>query len=798
VPESAHLPDELARRYIDIADVIIVSIDRDGQITLINKRGQQLLGYSERELLGKLWFEYLPPSQREAVRARFSEVVAGRAEARTYVENYVINREGDQFLIAWRNTLLRDDHGNITGTLSSGEDITDRRRIEAELQGSEERLRLALGFGQLGTWDYFPQTGQMVWDARCKAMWGLAPDAEVSISMRDSLIHADDRARVYEAGQEAMRPGGKAELKVEFRVVTPQGDERWIAAWGKVLFDNDGKPVRFIGTNLDLTERHQAEEKLRRSEERLRLLAEYSPDFIYRLRLLPSRRLDYVSPAAKKITGYSVEEHYADPDLLTRLVHPDDRAAFVAQSRAGPPGATVEVRWVRKDGTVIWVEHRVTSIYDPRGVRVALHGIARDVTDRRRSDLEKEAFASLGRALSSSLDLEEALTQVAEEAVGHFADWSLIDLLETNGSVRRFKAVHSDPSMRRVAEGLEHLRNLRAAQHLAAQVVATREATLMPEVPPGHLEAIAQSPEHLKLLKSLRPVSWVGVPLLARERLIGTMLFISSDPNHHYDERDLRFAREYASRISVALENAQLYREANQAIQAREDVLRVVAHDLRNPLNAALLAAGSILNRDPQAPPAIRKSAEVIHRSIYRANRLIQDLLDVVRAETLRLQIDRKPTHPLELLGDATDAFLPIAADALLRLQVDAAGELPPVLVDGARILQVFSNLIGNAIKFTPAGGTIHIGAQTTDAEVCFWVTDSGPGIPAGDIPHLFDRFWQAQHGDRRGTGLGLAIAKGIIEAHGGRIWVESRLGEGTTFRFTVPLAATQDEYVTH
>jgi signal transduction histidine kinase len=185
---------------------------------------------------------------------------------------------------------------------------------------------------------------------------------------------------------------------------------------------------------------------------------------------------------------------------------------------------------------------------------------------------------------------------------------------------------------------------------------------------------------------------------------------------------------------------------------------------------------------------ASHKAGEVIARSVTRMNRLIQDLLDVARMEGGRLSIERVPVSAHAVIADAAQAQATLAASASLDLRLDAPKELPDVLADRQRILQVFENLVGNAIKFTGPGGLITVGAEPANGQVLFWVADTGAGIAADQLPHVFERLWQGKAAGQ-GAGLGLPIVRGIVEAHGGRVWVESTAGEGSTFFFTIPAA---------
>jgi signal transduction histidine kinase len=291
----------------------------------------------------------------------------------------------------------------------------------------------------------------------------------------------------------------------------------------------------------------------------------------------------------------------------------------------------------------------------------------------------------------------------------------------------------------------------------------------------------------LPLCSGIEAHSVLSVPLLAHGQRIGTMTFVSATPGRVFGPEDMHLADELAVRAGLAIDNARLYREARHAVQVRDDVLAIVAHDLRNPLNAILVQSQMLFRRGGEPERRSQRPVEAIRRNATRMNRLIEDLLDVTRLEADGLSIEPARVSAGAVACEAVENQLPAASSAGLDVRLEIARDLPDVWADRERLLQVLENLIVNAIKFTESGGRIVVGAESLDGEDVFWVSDTGRGIAAQDLGHVFDRFWQSSRGGRRGTGLGLPIVKGLVEAHGGRVWVESAPGRGSTFRFTIP-----------
>jgi PAS domain S-box-containing protein len=242
-------------------------------------------------------------------------------------------------------------------------------------------------------------------------------------------------------------------------------------------------------------------------------------------------------------------------------------------------------------------------------------------------------------------------------------------------------------------------------------------------------------------------------------------------------------------------EQKRLAQEREAAIEMRDQAMQIVAHDLRNPLGTILMLASMLKQRESGQEGQSHATAEAIERASSRMDRLIRDLLDVSRIDAGQVALERDRVSPVEVIAGCVEAEKPLIASASLDFELEVVPNLPDIWADRHRLLQILENLIGNAAKFTRRGGHITVGATLKDGDVLFWIKDTGIGIAAEHLPHLFDRFWQVKSEDRRrGAGLGLFIVKGLVEAHDGRVWVESTPGKGTTVFFTIPLARPRDQ----
>ena len=453
--------------------------------------------------------------------------------------------------------------------------------------------------------------------------------------------------------------------------------------------------------------------------------------------------------------------------------------------------------------TIILTLLALTSALLVAGLGRQMRLLAREAM-RRRQDAEREAvearnlraaaereerraafLAAAGQELTSSLDHQQTISTLSRLIVPNLAEIAVVDVVEGGGALRRAVTAHRDPEIEAsFAPRLDTVEKqvpepvVRAMHDREARLIGASSALLEYIVGPGHSGAR----------------SMIVAPLVSRGQTFGVVVAVARETKP-FDRDDLSLFADLARHASLAIDNAALYRDSQQAVQAREQVLSIVSHDLRNPLNAATLAA-SLLDTSESLSNDDREQVETIRVSARRMSRLIEDLLDVTRLEGgKQLPIEPSPIEVSTVFAEVHELFKPQAAADSVTLQIHEADSLPLVNADRHRVLQVLSNLIGNALKFTPKGGVVAARAERrVRDEVLFTVSDTGAGIPREHLGNIFNPYWQAKRTERMGAGLGLAIAKGIVEAHGGRIWVESTQGAGTRFFFTLPVAHQTDE----
>ena len=401
-----------------------------------------------------------------------------------------------------------------------------------------------------------------------------------------------------------------------------------------------------------------------------------------------------------------------------------------------------------------------------------------DVSDRSRMERSMRLLADAGAALGASLDLDRALAGLREVLAGSDEEVCVLDLLE--GDVRRRVWLAGDAGP---TPGDPVAWRGSGSDGCLARALRSSEPALVPEVDDAWRAAAAHDDPPVPAAADLR--SLLVVPLLYRGECLGALTLGVRARPRRYDAHDLAVAQRLADNVALAIENARNHRAAVDAKRLRDEMLGIVSHDLRNPLNVVVLHARLIARMYPEA----RETAAEITRAAKYANHLIEDLLVAASSEDRKLALRRAEESAGSIVEEVLALARPLADDQGVRLVADVAADLPAALVDRHRVVQLLSNLVTNAIKFTPADGVITVGARADAARWIVTVRDTGAGIAPEQLPHIFDRFWQGAHARRSDVGLGLSIVRGIAEAHGGDLAVVSAPGEGTTFTVTLPLA---------
>lgn len=411
-------------------------------------------------------------------------------------------------------------------------------------------------------------------------------------------------------------------------------------------------------------------------------------------------------------------------------------------------------------------------------------------------------LAQVGSAVTPSCAPAAAIAEVARLLVPEAADCFAFYLVGDDELPAVVEVRHTDPS--RAAELEECLRGLVAAAG-GDGADPPGDARGDPLAEALHDASIARGAADLRrpLLEALGAASGVAVPLRVRGRCRGLILLASATDGHD-SAADVDFARSLGDRVSLALEQARLFRQTERALAARDLAVGIVSHDLGNPLSTIQLCAAALLDDHAPSVDGMRQMAQIIQRSAAWMQQIAWDLVDRSSLEAGRLTLERQPVDVADAIGAVQAMFALDAEEHALEFAVESDADLPRVDADVRRLLQVLSNLLSNAMKFTPAGGRVVLSARASEDEeptvsrpaggglggVRFAVSDTGPGIPREDLDHVFDWFWHSRRQGRSGAGLGLAIAQGLVRAHHSDLQVDSRPGRGCTFSFTLPTSA--------
>lgn len=772
-------------------------------------------------LLGKFMLYYAEPHQFNGDEITVAETVAGHVAFA--LEHHRIA-------------------GELAARLESAEEARRTAEREARLREEQERrLHLALSSGEMGAWEWDIENGRVAWSEELERIHGLEPGTfggTFEDFQRD--MHPEDQPRVREAIEQTLR-GGREYYEVDYRILTADGAVRYVAARGRLLCDDKGRPVRLIGICGDVTAKKRAEQAQSFLADASRILATtLEPDEIVKrlARIAVPRLADWCVVFAVKEQGLiepvqvthrdksKVEKVWeivrrwhmpdadgpvaeaigrersvliarVDYDLLARRAQDDDHLRLLESLNLHSVMIVPLKARGRVLGALTLIAAESKRTYDQATLRfaedvagwavLAMENAqlywqtesARAAAERARERLQ--ILTEVSDALVSSLDPEHALKQLAQNLVAKVADYCVTYSYDGRG-IRRLGLAHRIPEKRRLVEALEESGPPNLDDEAGAGVVIrSGEDLLVRDVTPDMVARGTANARHREVVQALDPRSTILVTLRARGVTLGAIALVTTgDSERRYDDEDFLLAKEIANRAAMLVDNARLFSEARMALSERDEMLAAVSHDLRSPLQSISMAA-SILASRPSAEQQ-RKSIESISLATSHVDRLLRDLLDIARLEAGQLPLQRESTDVADLIGQARKLFEPLAAERSVSLRCQVADGVSGIFVDRGRMLQVLSNLVGNAIKFAPEHGRVELIAGVEQGKVRIAVRDNGAGIEEAHLERVFDRFWKGDRQKESGAGLGLAIAKGIVETHGGAIGVASRRGEGSTF----------------
>ncbi|HXG90381.1 MAG TPA: PAS domain S-box protein [Vicinamibacterales bacterium] len=712
-----------------------------------------------------------------------------------------------------RSVALQNAQAILHARQRAEEDLV---RAQGALRESQERLTAALVAAGTGTFRWNIRDNTVEWDGNLDRLFGLPSGRSVqSLDTFFGAVHPDDRAAVIAACERSAREG--ADFDMEFRVVWPDGSIHWICDKAKAFIDDNGVAIYLTGACADVTSRRQAAELLRDNEARLRAIFNQAAVGIA-IADMDGCFLDH-NQKFSEILGYSPDEvrglRFVD------ITHPDDVAATVASARRLVSGEiddyALEKRYRRKDGSTVWSLTTVTLLKADSGQPERFIGVIEDISARRTAEdaLREETrvlelLNHTGTTLAAQLDLQsllQAVTDAATELSGGEFGAFFYNTTDDNGDALLLYTLSGAPR-----EAFEKFGKPRATAlfgptfHGEAATIRLDDVLADPRY--------GQSAPHHGMPRGHLPVrSYLAVPVRSRTgEVIGGLFFGHSRPAV-FTERAERLILGVAAQAGIAVDNARLYEAAQKSAEERsalleseraartaaerlsevkDEFLATLSHELRTPLNA-ILGWAHMLRTGSNNEDDVTRGLETIERNARAQTLLIDDLLDMSRITSGKLRLDIQPLQPLQIIEAAIETVTPSAQAKGIRLESFLDPAAGPINGDPGRLQQVVWNLLSNAIKFTPKDGKIQIVLQRVNSHVEIAVADTGVGIRAEFMPHLFERFRQGDASTTRrfgGLGLGLSIVKSLVELHGGTVAVKSPgEGLGTTVSVQLPQA---------
>lgn len=805
-------------------DYAIFMLDPDGNIATWNLGAERLKGYTADEIIGQHFSRFYP---EEAIEAGWPEheLAVATDKGRFGDEGWRLRKDGSRF---WANvdiTALRDQNGQLRGFSKVTRDLTRAREAEETLRRSEERFRLIVEEAK----DYAifmldPDGVIMSWNAGAERIKGY--QAKEIIGQHFSVFYPQEsRDRNWPAYElEMARAEGRFED--EGWRVRKDGTTFWANVVITALRDGAGNLRGFSKITRDMTARKESEEKARQliqeaaarksAEQNARLIQEQRGRLHVTLASIgdavistdANGRVEFLNSVAEQLTGWTTNE--AKEHHLEEVFHivnetsrsPVENPALRAIKEGVIVGLANHTSLIAKDGTERSIDDSAAPIRDPDGKVVGSVLVFRDISARKRSEHAAQFLADASAALAILVDFESTLQKVASLAVPYFADWAVVDLIDEKDMLRRVAVAHVDPSKIELAKEFDRKFPISLSDtYGVGKILRTGNPQLVSEITDEILSESVKSPEQIAMLRSFGLKSLIGVPLKVRGKVIGVITFVTSESGYHYSATDLAVAQDLAERGAVAIENAKLYRELQDADRRKDEFLATLAHELRNPL-APIRNSLQILKMPRVQEEIARQTRDMMERQVHHLVRLVDDLLDVSRVMRGKIDLRKESVELATVIARAVETATPLIESQGHQLEVTVAPESMRLEADPVRLVQAFGNLLNNSAKYSESNGFIELSASADKGEATVRICDKGIGISPDVLPHIFELFVQADHTSMKaqgGLGIGLTLVKNLIEMHGGTVSATSEgLGKGAEFIVRLPLSFASTETESH
>jgi PAS domain S-box-containing protein len=778
-----HSPRQL-ETIVDSCDEAILSKDTHLRITSWNRAAERMFGYKASEAIGQSIHFIIPKDRLSEDQLMMHRIQRSRKAER--FESERLRRDGTVFPVSLTISPILDATDTVVGVSTVMRDITEGKRIDDERQVFMSFFENSPDFiGIAG-----PNWKPVYINPAGLKMVGLPLDYPIKKTEIFEYIPPDQRGFVTNAILPSVIGQGHWQGETFFRhwqteEAIPTSNNSFV-----VLHPKTGRMLGMGTIARDISDEKRAQNQLRESEERLEHALRGGNLGTWDWNIKTGEVL--FNSRWAEMRGFSLDEVKPQLDSWSSTVHPDDWSDTLQSLNHHIQGITSEYesdyRVRTKSGSWIWVMSKgKVFTRDANHQAIRMVGTDLDITDRKRFEINQAFLSELGALLGSSLEYEHTLETIAQMAVRDLADLCLIDIVEGADTVARLKVKGRNSSLIPLCNLFMRV-PLERDHPLWFQMVAQSKRPMLGPITQEMMEYVFQDESNLRLIREAGLQSGMVIPLLRDGNIIAAIILLSS--SRVYGPADLYIAEELARRAAASIENARLYFLARRAIKSREDVLAVVSHDLKNPVTVIGLVA-KMLSRSGELETAqVAEYSKKIERAVDKMLQLISDISDTSKMENGTFSVAPQAEALKNLILPAIDGMRPLAEAKQQTIEYHIESNLPEVAADGSRVEQVLSNLLSNAIKFSRQGCKIVVSARREQGNgIVVCVSDEGPGIPRENLSKVFDRYWQSEETKRAGVGLGLAIAKGIVEAHGGKIWANSELGKGSSFFFTLPLA---------